>query len=101
MDVSSDVRVTRGHGWLRWLLPIFPFLGDDGPPPPKPPDPPRPCDDNPKDKCWDYYKECLNGPIGSMMSNQFGHSQCQVCQEQCIQDGGIWPVLARNNKPCR
>ncbi len=82
--------------------PVIPFPPPIPPKKPDPePDPDPSCKKNPKDKCWDDYIECLNGPIGSMMSNQFGHSQCQVCQEQCIQDGGIWPVLARNNKPCR
>lgn len=73
--------------------------------PPKKPEPqpdPDPCKKNdPKEKCWDEYIKCASGPLGGMRSEQFGYSQCNVCQEECIQNGGVWPVRARNGKPCQ
>ncbi len=91
--------------WLRWLAPLpLPFLPSDDPPPPPPPRPPPPpdtCKDDPKDCCWEQCVKCASGRLGGMPPNQFGYSQCTVCQEECIQNGGVWPTRARNGKPCQ
>jgi RHS repeat-associated protein len=62
---------------------------------------PKPDPNSPNEKCWDEYIKCVSGPIGGRMSGQYGYSQCQICQEVCVQEGGIWPVVDRNGRPCQ
>lgn len=45
--------------------------------------------------CDDHFTNCLSSSIQSQAGPLFGSSACVTCRNQCVQNGGVWPDLAR------
>jgi hypothetical protein len=46
---------------------------------------------DPRDKCTDYYEECVASELFRRLGNHLGQSRCDLCRAWCRKNNGDWP----------